>query len=80
MYWETRGRALRNTRRPPFGRFVVLACSAMLFGLACTSQSQSAWAGPNGAPVSLTRGVLLAGGFRSQAELNAMSGEDQRNT
>lgn len=30
--------------------------------------------------VSLTRGVLLVGGFRSQSDLNVMSGENQRNT
>ena len=29
---------------------------------------------------SFIRGVLLVGRFRSQRELNAMSGEDQRNT
>src|SRR5680860_52312 len=33
-----------------------------------------------GTPASFIRGVLLAGGFRNQRQLNAMSHEDQRNT
>ena len=33
-----------------------------------------------GTPASFIRGVLLAGGFRNQQQLNGMSHEDQRNT
>ena len=52
--------------------FVIFFCSVLV--------TPAATAQPAGAPVSLIRGVLLTGKFRTQVDLNAMSGENQRNT
>ena len=56
---------------------VVVACA---LALACSAFTASVAAAAPGAPVSLTRGVLLVGKFRTQLELDQMSGEDHRNT
>ncbi|HVG59923.1 MAG TPA: hypothetical protein VNA24_15310 [Hyalangium sp.] len=54
-----------------------IGCVVLLASIFTPSQ---ATAEPPDARMSLIRGVLLTGNFRTQRELNAMSWEDQRNT
>ncbi|WP_224364236.1 hypothetical protein [Hyalangium versicolor] len=58
-------------------RLGACGCAVLLASLLATSQAA---AEPPDARMSLIRGTLLIGKFRTQRELNAMSWEDQRNT
>jgi hypothetical protein len=62
-------------------KYLFFTALATCFAMAvCWSLlAASAMATPD-RPVSFVRGVLLVGKFRTQAALNSMSGEDQRNT
>ncbi|HVG64367.1 MAG TPA: hypothetical protein VNA24_37745, partial [Hyalangium sp.] len=71
------GGVMKKAASKRFLPLFAINCMVLLASIFAPSQAA---AEPPDARMSLIRGVLLTGDFRTQRELNAMSWEDQRNT